>query len=80
MFPNKFYIVYCNCIGTSVLNITATDQDGRDEAGGRITYTIVSGDNSQRFYLDSRTGELTVNAELDYDTERNFVILVSTQA
>ena len=58
------------------MNITATDQDGADEKGGRISYTILSGDNSQRFYLNSDSGELFVNAELDYDTEKDFILQV----
>ena len=62
-----------------ILNVTARDLDGADEEGGRITYEITGGDNTQRFYIDPVTGALSVNAELDFDSMPSFLLQVSTR-
>ncbi|XP_067930437.1 cadherin-87A-like [Watersipora subatra] len=66
-------------IGSNVVNISVTDEDDSDEPGGQITFMIISGDNSQRFYVNPLTGEMTVNSGLDYDAENNFAIQVKAE-
>lgn len=67
-------------LGSVILNVTAIDLDGAEEAGGRIIYTILTGDNTQRFYIDPDTGILSVNAELDYDSQSLFLLRVGNIA
>lgn len=66
-------------LGTVVVTVQATDEDGVNEEGGRVSYSILSGDSTQRFYVDPDTGEVSVNAALDYDTLQFYILQVCHQ-
>lgn len=59
-----------------LFNITARDADDPGEPGGIVRYSILSGDSSQRFSLDPVSGQLSVNAELNYDRQQVFILQV----
>ena len=58
--------------GTSVLQITATDQDSNDT----LTYSL-SGTNSSHFQISSSTGLILIAQELDYETLNSYSLTVS---
>ena len=52
--------------GSKICDINATDQDfGQD---GLLTYSIISGNDGNHFAINSNTGVISVNRELDYET------------
>ena len=55
-------------IGTSVADVSATDPDGADSAFGNPQHSIVAGDPSSHFSVDSSTGRVTTRALLDAET------------
>ena len=57
---------------TSVLQITATDQDSNDT----LTYTL-SGTNSSHFQISSSTGLILIAQELDYEVLNYYSLTVS---
>ena len=58
--------------GTTVLQITATDQDSNDT----LTYSL-SGTNSSHFQISSSTGLILTAQELDYETLNSYSLTVS---
>jgi len=67
-------------VGARVADVNATDKDfGRD---GILTYSIISGDDDDKFDINPRTGIITVKNELDYETvvRYSLVIRVSDNA
>ena len=63
-------------IGTSVLQVFATDTDAGDN--GRITYSINrrQSDRDSVFVIDSRTGVISVNRPLDFETKEVHELVV----
>ena len=63
-------------IGTSVLQVFATDTDAGDN--GRITYTINrrQSDRDSVFTIDPRTGVISVNRPLDFETKEVHELVV----
>lgn len=64
-------------VGTTIIDVDATDNDVGDN--GALTYTITSGNNSNHFMIDSGTGLLTLKSALNYEANivHNPVIAVS---
>ncbi|XP_053369935.1 protocadherin gamma-A8-like isoform X4 [Clarias gariepinus] len=62
--------------GTHVTTVSATDKD--QGPNGKVTYTFSqsSGKNLNLFDIDSETGDITVNGELDFEKARHFQINV----
>ena len=58
----SFQVYEGQVIGTVIGHVISTDPTN-------ITYSIISGNTSNRFALDSVTGYLTTNAILDYHTQ-----------
>lgn len=52
--------------------MVATDADSEDN--GRVTYSIIKGDNNNRFAIDSETGYLSVSDYLDRETTSTYVL------
>ncbi|KAK7101636.1 hypothetical protein V1264_019985 [Littorina saxatilis] len=55
-------------IGTSVADVSASDPDGATNAFGNPQHSIINGDPSGQFSIDSSTGRVTTRAALDADT------------
>ena len=61
-------------IGTSIATLTAVDVDNGDNA--EVTYSIVEGNNENIFFIDSRTGQLVKNGDLDREEQDRYTIMV----
>lgn len=55
-----------------VSQVVATDLDAADN--GRVSYSIVRGDNQNQFEIDEQTGYLSVAGELDRETISSYVL------
>ena len=61
-------------VGARVADVNATDKDfGRD---GILTYSIISGDDDDKFDINPRTGIITVKNELDYETVVRYSLVI----
>ncbi len=71
----SFFVIESATDATSLGNVTATDPD---TVGSLQNWTIVSGNTSSAFAIDSASGELTVNnaATLDFETLPTFTLTV----
>ncbi|KAJ8338471.1 hypothetical protein SKAU_G00374370 [Synaphobranchus kaupii] len=61
-------------IGTEILSVSALAKDATDNVP--ITYDIISGNEHGKFEIDSETGELFVNASLDFERCREYYLSV----
>ncbi|MFT7800284.1 protocadherin Fat 3-like [Arapaima gigas] len=61
-------------IGQSVLRLQAEDMDG--ELNGQVTYFIVNGDDGNCFSVESDTGLMRVNKQLDRETVSSYSLIV----
>ena len=59
--------------GTSIIQISATDKDG---SYNQITYSILPGDDSASFSLNSTTGLITSATQLDRESQDKYVLTV----
>ena len=61
--------------GSTVVGLVQAD----DNDGGELTYKILSGNETNKFSIDSKTGVITVNDDLNYEdrNQYNLVIEVS---
>lgn len=60
-------------VGTSILEVHATDQDSGDN--GRISYSIdKNSDPDNCFAIDAQTGVVTLNKMLDYELKRSYKV------
>ena len=64
-------------IGSVVTVIHASDRDMG--ANANVTYSLVSGNTKDRFYLDPRTGRITVNKSLEDYQDATFPLEVLAQ-
>lgn len=71
----SFFVIESATDATSLGTVTATDPD---TVGSLQNWTIVSGNTSSAFAIDSTSGELTVNnaAALDFETLPTFTLTV----
>nr|XP_022919754.1 fat-like cadherin-related tumor suppressor homolog isoform X3 [Onthophagus taurus] len=61
-------------IGDKVLQVTATDLDSGDN--GRVSYSIIRGDQEGKFAIDENTGLVTVANKLDREIVSGYVLEV----
>ncbi|XP_052859785.1 DE-cadherin [Anopheles cruzii] len=59
-------------INTVVIEVLAQDQD----TASLITYSIISGNVGDAFKIDENTGRISVNSRLDYETIREYMLIV----
>ena len=76
LFDEDFYefsVPEDSVIGTTVGNVHATDSDHDDTL---IIYTIIGGNDENKFSLDSFSGEITVNNMLDYEDIDEYILSI----
>ncbi|ETN59226.1 DE-cadherin [Anopheles darlingi] len=59
-------------INTVVIEVLAQDQD----TASLIAYSIISGNVGDAFKIDENTGRISVNSRLDYETIREYMLVV----
>eukprot|EP00058_Branchiostoma_floridae_P002319 XP_002587807.1 hypothetical protein BRAFLDRAFT_92256 [Branchiostoma floridae] len=64
-------------MNSHVFTVVATDRDSG--VNGEIRYSIVGGDDYRQFYIDPRTGSVTVAAVLDYETTPTYHLNISAR-
>ncbi|XP_035677124.1 protocadherin Fat 4-like [Branchiostoma floridae] len=62
-------------LGDTVTQVSATDTDA--DADGTIYYSITSGNSEGKFYIDSSTGYIMVNKELDREATASYVLITT---
>lgn len=64
--------------GEDVFDLNVEDKDGADTDNGRVTFQILSGANDG-FLITADSGIIKVSgrAELDFNEQRNYTIVVS---
>uniref|UniRef100_T1K1W7 Uncharacterized protein n=1 Tax=Tetranychus urticae TaxID=32264 RepID=T1K1W7_TETUR len=60
-----------------IVTISATDAD--EDANAAIRYSIIGGNTQGHFQIDSLTGEISVISPLDYETTRNYRLILRAQ-
>ncbi|KAG9348456.1 hypothetical protein JZ751_002191 [Albula glossodonta] len=60
--------------GIEILRLTATDPDSAPNA--EVRYTISSGDETERFFIDGRTGALMLQQALDRERQPHYTVVV----
>lgn len=63
-------------IGASVLTVTANDPDSADSDYGKLSYSIISGNDDRKFIINPETGEITVAGVLNADTTNSYLLTV----
>ena len=74
--PDSIYVKISEdtAIGSKIADINATDKDfGLD---GKLTYSIITGNEGNKFVINPNTGVITVNNELDYETVVRYSLVV----
>jgi len=66
-------------IGSDIQTVTATDPDNADSSFGKLIYSIISGDIDNKFTIDSSSGQISVNGELDRETTENYLLVIQTK-
>ncbi|CAG9825597.1 unnamed protein product [Phaedon cochleariae] len=59
-------------IGEKVLQVVATDLDST--FNGRVSYSIIKGNNGNKFDIDEKTGHVRVSGELDREIISSYVL------
>jgi hypothetical protein len=70
--PSSLSVTEELAVGQTVTTIRAVDLDTL----GQLTYSLVSGDDTKRFQLDSVTGELRLKEPLDRETTDTYKVKV----
>ena len=66
--PKLFLLSLQNAtVGTLITTINATDRD--EDVNAHVKFTIISGNDDERFTLNETNGELRTAKSLDYDQE-----------
>ena len=61
-------------VSTVVWTVRATDEDNTPYDA--VSYHIVNGDNDLHFKIDSLTGEISINALLDYELKDSYILMI----
>ena len=70
--PYTFELAEDAAVDDEVGTVSATDSDTDDT----LTYSITEGNDDDHFAIDGSTGEITVEAGLDYETTPSYVLTV----
>ena len=63
-------------IGQTVYMMYAKDADQSSSSFYPVVYSIISGDPTNRFIINSDNGQVLVKAKLDYETTRTYAVIV----
>ena len=77
-FSSSMYAVSVSelqSVGSTLLFVMATDGD--NETNDAVSYSITDGNEGDKFFVDSTTGEIRVNGELDYETKTSYSLEVT---
>ncbi|XP_052086465.1 protocadherin Fat 4-like [Mytilus californianus] len=66
-------------IETVVETVAATDPDHSNSTFGNLFYSILSGDTDSKFTIDSSTGQITLNGNLDRETTDYYLLVVQAK-
>lgn len=61
-------------VGSSILFVNAIDPD--NNTNDAVTYSITNGNEDNKFYIDSSTGEVRLNEEIDYEIKTTYTLVV----
>ena len=64
-------------VSTSVVIVYATDQD--QEANGRVSYAITSGNTGDAFDINNQTGLVTVKGVIDRENIKEYSLTVQAE-
>ena len=64
-------------VGSEVVQVAATSKDINENA--EITYKIIGGNRYNHFRINETTGVIAVNASLDFEKYREYVLAVRAQ-
>ncbi len=79
-FASKYYFATVSedvVIGTDVVKVFAASKDTGINAD--ITYSLVGGNEHRRFRIDSKTGVVLVNSELDFEKSSGYFLTIQAQ-
>lgn len=71
----RFSIEENKLTGTTVGIVSAEDPDIGD-TNGKVQYNIVKGNENLQFDIEANTGIITLNAQLDYESQRSALLLI----
>ncbi|KAK3109056.1 hypothetical protein FSP39_021996 [Pinctada imbricata] len=72
--PSTISLAEDTAVATSVCTMVATDADSG--TFGELTYSIISGNSGSEFLIDSRSGQISTTASLDYETTTSYSLTV----
>ena len=64
-------------VSTSVVTVYATDQD--QDANGRVSYALTSGNTGDAFDINNRTGMITVKGVIDRENIKQYSLTVQAE-
>ncbi|GFR97028.1 fat cadherin, partial [Elysia marginata] len=64
-------------VGSEIFKVLATDNDSPPNA--KITYSIIDGDNSNRFTMDPNKGIMQIKAPLDREKTASYSLVIQAQ-
>ena len=64
-------------VSTSVIQVKATDKD--IGVNGKVTYSILSGNNQGHFRIDTASGEVSTDALLNYEMVQNYDLVITAK-
>lgn len=64
-------------VSTSVVTVYATDQD--QDANGRVSYAITSGNTGNAFEINNQTGMITVKGVIDRENIKQYSLTVQAE-
>ena len=64
-------------VNTFIIKLSASDRDAG--INGILRYSIVDGNEEERFKIDDRSGRIFINKALDYDNENEYNLTIQAQ-
>ncbi|KAH3873306.1 hypothetical protein DPMN_036538, partial [Dreissena polymorpha] len=65
--------------GLTIYTVTANDKDLVSSGNGRVTYSITSGNGINKFNIDSATGRIFLNEQLDFETTSFYSLTIKAE-